>query len=236
MEAFIDTLADDDTEDVGKLATSSPTKLKTIDKEEQEERLINTTISQTTIPSLGESLVVGNRWAIAGSCTNLSGDWELLVTDNFRRQYDKYLESLGQPRLVRSVALGIVAQTTEKIVQTDQGRSLLVVGRNIRGTWSRTLVASGTDLDHDEFIPQLVPITSADSELVEAESWWEDNGTIHVSWMTGVTKYGGGSFESRRYLEDDGQVYVCESTFHPTDTRKQPNKITWRFRRQQAIS
>ena len=35
-----------------------------------------------------------------------------------------------------------------------------------------------------------------------------------MSWTRGVRRYGGGAFESRRYLETD-DVYVCESTFHP---------------------
>jgi hypothetical protein len=239
MEAFIDTLADDDTEDVGKYAASSLTMMKIIPTNEGP---FNTSISTAAanrtkaMSTLGEAQPVGNRWAIACSLTNLTGDWELIVTDDFRKQYDNYLLGLGQAGLVRSVALGIVAQTTEKVVQTDQGRSLQIVGRNIRGTWSRILVASGTDLDHDVYLPQLVPITSADSEPVETESWWENNGTVHVSWMRGVTKYGGGSFESRRYLDGEGQEYVCDSAFHPTETSKQPNKITWRFRRQQASS
>jgi hypothetical protein len=206
--------------------------MKTISAGKQEEEFAGAEMT-TIIPTLNEVPIVGNRWAVAGNRTNLSGDWELIVTDDFCKQYNNYLQGLSQPRLIRSVALGIVGQTSEKIVQTDQGRSLKIVGRNIRGTWSRTLVASGTDLDHDDYVPQVVPIISADSEPVEAESWWGENGTIHVSWMSGVTKYGGGSFESRRYLEEDGQVYVCDSTFHPNDTSREPNKITWRFRRQQ---
>jgi hypothetical protein len=175
----------------------------------------------------------GSRWALAAPSIDLSGEWELIVTDEFRKQYDRYLERLGQPMLVRSVAVGIVAQTTEETVQFDQGRSLLIVGKNIRGVWTRTLVASGTDSNSLDYVPLKVPIVTADSEKVNAESWWEENGTVHVSWLRGVTKYGGGSFESRRYLEDNGDVLVCESVFHPNDTSKEPNRITWKFRRQQ---
>jgi hypothetical protein len=239
MEAIIDTLSKDNSKDIGIPVASVSTKLNTT-IEQVGGPIHNATSTtagvdmKTTIPTLANARIVGNRWAIASSCTNLSGDWILIVTDDFRTQYDNYLVGLGQPRLVRSVALNIIAQTTEKIIQTDNGRSLQIVGRNIRGTWSRTLVASGTDLDHDEFIPFQISITSADSESVEAESWWEQNGTVHVSWMRGVTKYGGGSFESRRYLEDDAQIYACESVFHPRDTSKQSNMITWRFRRQAA--
>ncbi len=171
----------------------------------------------------------GKRWAVAGAGVDLTGEWELIVTDQFKQDYDRYLNALGQPMLVRSVALGIIALTTEVTKQTDNGKSLLIRGQNVRGTWDRTLVASGTEVGIDEYTPLQIPVMSADSEKVEAESWWENNGRIHVSWLRGVTKYGGGDFESRRFL--DGDVYVCESTFHPKDSSKTLNRIIWRFRR-----
>ena len=181
--------------------------------------------------SIADEKPVGERWAIAASNVDLSGDWEVIVTDEFKREYDVYLAKLGQPLLVRSVALGIIGQTTEVTEQKDRGRSFLIRGRNIRGIWVRTLVASGTDLGHDDFEPLHVPVMTADSEKVHAESWWEEEGTIHVSWLRGISKYGGGSFESRRYLEDNGDTYVCESTFYPNDKEKRPIALTWRFRR-----
>ena len=134
--------------------------------------------------------------------------------------------------LVRSVALGIISLTTEGTKQTNQGKSLLIRGQNVRGTWDRTLVASGTEIGKNEYSPLIVPVMSADSEKVEAECWWEADGHVHVSWLRGVRKYGGGAFESRRYL--DGETYVCESTFHSDDNGKQPNRIVWSFRRQRA--
>ncbi|KAG7373585.1 hypothetical protein IV203_034309 [Nitzschia inconspicua] len=190
---------------------------------------------------------VGDRWAISDNRVDLSGNWTLLVTDEFRNDYDTYLERLGQPRLVRSVALSIVAQTTETLIQSEEGRILTIVGRNIRGIWNRTLVASGTDRTYDTSDPLLVPILSADSETVQAESWWEEHGTVHLSWMRGVTKYGGGSFESRRYLDNDNNgtvVYVCESTFHPNavpanannNKNKEPIQLRWKFQRQTSTN
>lgn len=80
-----------------------------------------------------------------------------------------------------------------------------------------------------------VPIVTADSEKVLAESWWENDGTVHVSWTLGVKKYGGGSFESKRYLENNGDVYVCESTFHPDDSEgREKSQLAWRFLREGA--
>ena len=176
----------------------------------------------------------GDRWAVAASGVDLTGDWSLIVTDEFKREYDRYLEGLNQPFIVRSVAVGLLSMTTDECIQTDSGRSLLIRGRNVRGIWDRTLIASGTEVGVDDYTPLSVPIMSAESEQVQAESWWEDKGSVHVSWLRGVQLYGGGDFESRRYLEDDGQVYVCESIFHRQGADKDDDsvKVTWRFRRQ----
>jgi hypothetical protein len=170
----------------------------------------------------------GNRWAVAAPGVDLSGEWELIVTDDFRKDYDHYLAALGQPLLVRTVALSIVGRTTEEMKQADDGKSLLIRGKNVRGVWDRTLVASGADA------PLKIPVMTADSEKVEAESWWAEAGSVHVSWLRGVTKYGGGCFESRRYLDDDKDIFVCEGSFHPNDEMKEPSSITWRFRRQRT--
>lgn len=186
-------------------------------------------IKADSSPITHNSKPAGKRWAVAAPGVDLSGEWELIVTEQFKQDYDRYLSELGQPMLVRSVALGIISLTTEVTKQTDNGKSLLIRGQNVRGTWDRTLVASGTEVGIDEYTPLQIPVMSADSEKVEAESWWENDGYVHVSWLRGVMKYGGGDFESRRFL--DGDVYVCESTFHPNDTSKMPNSIVWRFRR-----
>jgi len=177
----------------------------------------------------------GDRWAISALDVDLSGKWELVVTNDFKKHYDKYLERLGQPRLVRSVALSspVISQTMEEIIQTDCGRSLLIRGKNVRGTWDRTLEASGAALNEDDYTPLKVPIQTVDGEQVESEAWWEEEGTVHTSWMRGVTMYGGGSFFSRRYFEEVGDetLYVCESSFVFNDPKKEDNGLTWKFRR-----
>lgn len=178
------------------------------------------------------SSVEGDRWAVSAQNFDLSGKWNILLTDDFQKGYDKYLLLLGQPFIVRSVALTIVGMTTEETVQSDQGRSLYVRGTNARGVWERTLTASGADETKPAFTPVRTPILTIDKERVEAEAWWESRGTIHRSWLRGVAKYGGGDFESKRYLEDNGKVLVCESTFHPKDETREAARITWRFLRQ----
>lgn len=172
---------------------------------------------------------VGDRWAIAAPGVDLSGDWKLVVTDEFKSYYDEYLKQLGQPFIVRSVALTLIGLTTEYTEQKEGGRTLFIRGTNARGVWERTLVTSGADMVNDQFSPLHVPVETADDERVEAEAWWEDNGTVHRSWMRGLNKYGGGSFESKRYLDEGGKVLVCESTFHPNEKDRKDAGITWRF-------
>ncbi|CAB9511180.1 expressed unknown protein [Seminavis robusta] len=175
------------------------------------------------------------KWATAAPSVDLTGDWELLITDEFKREYDDYLRLLDQPAFVRSVALSIVGLTTEETIQKDGGRNLFIRGRNVRGVWERTLSSTGDT--EESYI-----ITTADNEQVQAESWWEDAGTKHRSWLRGVSNYGGGSFESLRYLETapnkdttepPRKVLVCESTFHPDDTTREKAHVTWRFQRKQ---
>ena len=80
-----------------------------------------------------------------------------------------------------------------------------------------------------------VKILTADSERVDATSWWENDGTVHVSWTQGVNRYGGGSFESRRYLENNGDVYVCESIFRRNNKADGPDPtLKWKFLREGA--
>ena len=100
------------------------------------------------------------------------------------------------------------------------------------------LTASGypdfdTDSEEKDFSHMKTSIKTADSEDVDAEAWWEELGTKHRSWVRGGTKYGGGDFESLRYLEggSNGSVLVCVSTFHPKDASKEKAVVTWRFKR-----
>ena len=184
----------------------------------------------TSSPKLS-SKPAGNRWAVASDGVDLSGNWEVIVTDEFKEQYDDYLTKLGQPLLVRTFAMGIISFTTEEIKQSDNGRALLIRGKNLQGSWDRTLVSSGAEPGNSKYTPLHIPIMTADDEQVEAESWWEKKGSVHVSWLRNIAKYGGGAFESRRYLENDGSVYVCESNYFPDDKEREPCSITWRFKR-----
>ena len=173
---------------------------------------------------------LGDRWAVCSEGIDLSGKWEIVVDEEFKTQYDHYLASLGQPLIVRTVAVNIVHNTKEDITQKDNGKYIFIRGTNVRGIWDRVYISSGADSEEGEYERVQVPVMTADSEQVEAEAWWEDHGQTHVSWLRGVKKYGGGAFESRRYLDDEG-VYVCESTFHPEDTSKDRSSLVWRFRK-----
>lgn len=65
------------------------------------------------------------------------------------------------------------------------------------------------------------------------QAWWEGRGKKHRSWLRGGKKYGGGDFESIRFIEEgsNGNVLVCESIFHPKDDSKKKAVVNWRFRR-----
>jgi hypothetical protein len=182
------------------------------------------------------------RWAISAPNVDLSGSWKIIADDRFRKEYAAYLANLGFGYVLRNVAISVIGSTTEHTHQADNGRSLLVRGKNPRGVWERTLIASGfPDFDTHSSLRESVHyehrkvmMRTADSEQVEAEAWWENNGTVHRSWLRGGTKYGGGDFECYRYLEDNGNVLVCRSIFHPTDKRKPRAQVTWRYLRDGA--
>lgn len=183
----------------------------------------------------------GPRWAICAPGVNLSGKWKLIITEQFKKDYDEFLKSLGQPLIVRGAAVVLIGNTREETRQGDGGRELYIKGINAKGIWERTLTSSGSDYDETlkpksdgSFDHLQVPIVTADSEKVVAESWWEKDGTVHVSWTYNVGRYGGGAFESRRYLENDGNVYVCESTFHPDDKERETSYLKWKFLKEGA--
>eukprot|EP00542_Grammatophora_oceanica_P007898 CAMPEP_0194070788 /NCGR_PEP_ID=MMETSP0009_2-20130614/88363_1 /TAXON_ID=210454 /ORGANISM="Grammatophora oceanica, Strain CCMP 410" /LENGTH=415 /DNA_ID=CAMNT_0038724075 /DNA_START=164 /DNA_END=1408 /DNA_ORIENTATION=+ len=169
----------------------------------------------------------GDRWAVAAPNVDLSGDWAMIVSEEFKREYDDYLKQLGQPQIVRTIAVGIIGLTTEYTEQSEDGRKMFIRGTNARGVWERVLLSSGSDPTSEDYEVAAVPIITADDEKVFAESWWENKGRVHVSWMRGVEKYGGGDFEAKRFLEQNGKVLVCESTFHPTEEGREPAKVIW---------
>ena len=53
--------------------------------------------------------------------------------------------------------------TTEETFQLEEGRELVIRGRNVRGNWERTLTASPSDK------PLLTPLVTADNETVQSE-------------------------------------------------------------------
>ena len=182
------------------------------------------------------------RWAVAAPDVDLSGSWTLIADDAFKAEYDQYLGNLGFNRITRGVACSLISRTLEETKQFEGGRKLFLKGTNPKGCWERVLVASGypdfkthsakkegQDYQHSKSF-----IKTADAEDVSAEAWWENRGTVHRSWLRGGTKYGGGDFESLRYLEENGSVLVCKSIFHPKDLSKSDAIVTWRFKRNES--
>ncbi|CAB9528860.1 expressed unknown protein [Seminavis robusta] len=201
--------------------------------------LDNDTISTTTDASV---LPDGPRWAIAHPDTDFSGVWVPVVDSPFKDQYGDYMEKSGRSFLFRQVCLNFASTTREEIQQEDQGRVLHFVGQSPAGGWKRSLVSSGADSTTHEFEPVHAEFLDPDSELVKVEAWWEDDGTVHKSWLRDKAGVDGGQFESTRYLEDapnDGKFLICESAFHPSEKHLQnpsskfkPAFVRWRYRRE----
>ena len=219
-----------------------------VSSEEAKELSATTNVADVVSTSVEEAIEdaswvppQGERWAIAAPGVDLSGKWKLIISDEFRSEYDNFLMSLGQPLIVRGPASMLVGNTREETRQSDKGRYLFIKGINARGIWERLLLASGSDND-TTFLPnkdglymhEWVPVRTTDGENVKAESYWVDGGTTHVSRVFGSKRYGGGTFESKRYLENNGDVYVCESTFIPDDNTRQHSYLKWRFLREGA--
>ena len=222
-------------EEVIETETNTPSEIDTGNQSSAETVAISSKVSTDEVEETKTNIKVkptGDRWAIADPSVDLTGRWKILVNENFKKEYDAYLKKLGQPSLVRSIAVSIVDMTTEEVIQSNDGRSLCIKGKNLRGIWDRTLLASGSDfdVDHTDFEEHTkVALVTADNEKVEAESWWENEGSVHSSWLRGVKKYGGGDFESQRYL--DGDLLICDSKFHPRGSDKDKAIIRWTFER-----
>jgi len=79
----------------------------------------------------------------------------------------------------------------------------------------------------DDYMHTKSKIKTADGEYVDAEAWWEENGTKHRSFLRRSTKYGGGDFESVRYLMEGStnNELICKSTFHPTDSSRKRQQL-----------
>ena len=144
----------------------------------------------------------------------------------------------------------MISRTSERTRQSDGGRRLIVIGNNPKGSWERTLIASGypdfpTPLCNlqlkgkekeisSNYTHMQTTVLTADRESVQTEAWWECGGTVHRSWLRGGKKYGGGDFESLRYLADEGRVLVCKSIFHPRKKKKLRAEVIWRFIKEKA--
>jgi len=212
----------------------------------------STAAATTTTPPPHEQ-----RWAVAANTTDLSGIWKPIITPQFRKEYDEYLQKCGEGVVFRRAMLGAIGFSKEVIAQIDGGRSLCITGTTPIGQWRRVLVASGHDNDQasssssSSFEPVYTSFQDPDGDTVTVESWWEDCGRRHKSWLRGKPRVLGGEFESTRYLLEQPpadesssssssahDVLVCESVFHPPPPsldnpsyRFAPARVEWRFQR-----
>lgn len=181
----------------------------------------------------------GTRWAVCSSDVDLTGKWTVITSAEWKTDYDLYLKALGINGFKRKIASAVIHLNKEELIQSKQGKNLLIRSINPKGTWERTCIASGTEVGKDEYEPFHTKMKSAVGEPVESESWWEQEGKVHHSWNRGAPA---GDYEALRYLEpaDNGEgedVYVCESIFYERGkngkvSTEKSGSITWRFRRE----
>ena len=225
--------------------------VEVVEKQERKSSEIATVTSSDKVAAASQT----RHRAATTAAVDLTGNWTLIVDDTFTSQYENYLRKLGQPMLVRTVAQTVIGSTKEETIQSDDGQKLFIRGMNVRGSWERLLEASEQIAESDDTRSEpsvdlavvqghsLQPMVTADGDNVSVASWWENNGTVHHSWVVGVHKYGGGDFENKRYLKDNGNILVCESTFHPRELEGEGGQgqirekacVTWRFLREGAI-
>lgn len=186
-------------------------------------------LCDTTVVSTDQGEPNGPRWAITTN-TDLSGEWKPIVTQKFKKDYDSYLVKCGQNFMFRQVIVNGIGLQKEYITQKHQGRDLEIYATNPAGNWNRTLKSSGADLEQDTFEAMNTTIRDPDGDMVQVESWWEENGIVHKSWLRGKPRLHGGEIETARYLESNDTL-VTTSTFHPGLSKFEYANITWRFKR-----
>ena len=178
------------------------------------------------------NMPIGPRWAVAADTTDLSGNWRPIVSTEFKDQYDEYLKNCTQSGFFRKVVLSTLGLIEDEIRQS--GQNLTMISKNPAGSWTRTLVSSGAEVNQQEYVPIQVTITDPDKDKVQVEAWWEQEGSVHRSFLRLKPRVKGGEFETLRYLENDN-VLITESIFHPP---KEPNRgafkpgyVKWKFKR-----
>lgn len=179
----------------------------------------------------------GPRWAVA--TTDLSGVWKPIVTPAFKKEYDTYLKHCGEGLIFRKALVSAIGFGKEVYDQRNGGRELSITGSSPIGGWERVLVASGSDNDTSDYEPAYSVFKDPDGDTVQVEAWWENNGTVHKSWLRNKPLVLGGEFESTRYLlPDDNDILVCEAVFHPPAnvTKFQKDSVEWRFRRECEVA
>lgn len=198
----------------------------------------------TSYSTKSEKLPEGPRWAVSHPKVDFTGTWKPIVTEEFKDEYESYLKKCATSVFFRKVVINFASTTREVIQHAESGRKLHFHGKTPVGSWERTLVSSGADADSSHFEPHQTNFLDPDKERVYVEAWWEEDGTVHKSWLRGKPRVEGGAFESTRYIEacpTTGQdILVCESKFHPSkdhlndrNSRFQPAVVRWKYHREE---
>eukprot|EP00980_Cylindrotheca_fusiformis_P028465 scaffold22602_cov154-Cylindrotheca_fusiformis.AAC.5 len=133
---------------------------------------------------------------------DFSGIWRPIVNSDFKDRYDDYLKNCSQSFMFRKVIVNGISTQKETFRHLDGGENLQIIASNPVGNWNRTLVAS------TESSPKNVTIKDPDGDKVQVESWWEQDGRVHKSWLREKPRVKGGEFETARYMESDDVLYL----------------------------
>ena len=169
------------------------------------------------------------RSALPATDVDLSGIWKPIITPQFIRDYDRYLQHCGEGLFFRKALLAAMGLAHE--VYQQEGTQLSITSKSAVTSWQRVLVSSSDASD-----PVISWFRDPDGDTVHVEAWWQADGTVHTSRLRGKPRVHGGTFVSQRYLESP-DVLICESTFHPAadaGLRFHPDHVVWRFQRQSS--
>mmetsp|Transcript_2509 Transcript_2509/g.5463 ORF Transcript_2509/g.5463 Transcript_2509/m.5463 type:complete len:345 (+) Transcript_2509:131-1165(+) len=215
-------------------------------------RAVGELTSPLSVQSMEAKLPKGPRWAMAHPDVDLSGTWKPIITADFLKQYDEYLEGCGTSYFFRQLCLKFCSMTRETITQKEEGRILELDGQTPAGSWKRSLISSGAESSYnDDYDVEYSEFLDPDKERVQVEAWWEERGSVHKSILRNKRTVEGGEFETLRYLNnntgcnattvsDDARsseqpTLVTESIFRPgdssTDKKFKPTSIRWEYKR-----
>jgi hypothetical protein len=164
--------------------------------------------------------------SVSNSKVDFTGKWKPIVTKEFLKSYDVFLQACGESYWMRKLLVNAVSMQSHHIRQFDQGRRLELVDMHPMASWNRSLVTSGVNphshenVSYQEVVNELV---DPQGDALQVVAYWCDDGTVHKSLLQSSKPHlKGASLESNRRLElldtdnsSFNSILVAEAVFHP---------------------